>query len=100
MKKKLIAAVALALAPLGSGAATHATAYSRDGDPPRWYVPADTPRAKFDNASREARNALADAIKECRAARAGKRCEAQARERYHEDMARARDFLAPTRQLA
>jgi len=99
MKKLFAAAVVAALAP-PAGAAPHATAYSRDGDPPRWYVPADTPRAKYENAAREARNALADAVRECRATRAGKRCEAEARQRFRDDMARARDFLAPTRQLA
>jgi len=99
-KLTAVAAAVAALASLGTVAAPHATAYSRDGDPPRWYVPADTPRAKFENAAREARSALADALRECRAARAAKRCQSDARQRFRGDMARARDYLAPTRQLA
>lgn len=103
MSRKLITAAfaaCLAAPCAGAIAATHATSYSEPGDPPRWYVPADTPQRKFENARREARNALAAALTECRASSARKRCEAEARAQYREDMARARDFLAPSRQLA
>ena len=90
----------LALSGANAIAATHATSFSEAGDPPRWYIPADTPRRKFENAAREARNALAEQLRECRASHSRKRCESDAREQYREDMARARDFLAPSRQLA
>lgn len=93
-------AAGLAMPCANAIAATRATSYSEPGDPPRWYVPADTPRSKFQNAAREARNALAEALRACRASPGRKRCEAEARAQYREDMARARDFLAPTRQLA
>jgi len=92
--------MAFAAAGTHALAATRATSYSEAGDPPRWYVPAETPREKFENAAREARNALADAIRECKSSSSPKRCEAEARDQYREDMARARDFLAPSRQLA
>jgi len=95
-----LAAFALVMVAGAAQAATRDTAYSEHGDPHRWYVPADTPRAKFDNAAREARNALAEQIRECRAGRDRKRCEAQARAQYRGDMARAREYLAPNRQLA
>ena len=94
--------VALALVALAGGAqgATRDTAYSERGDPHRWYAPAQTPREKYDNAAREARSALADQLHECRAFHARKRCEAQARALFRDDMARAREHLAPNRQLA
>ena len=95
-----LAAFALLTVASAAQGATRDTAYSENGDPHRWYVPAETPRAKFDNAAREARNALADQLRECHAARERKRCEAQARAQYRGDMARAREYLAPNRQLA
>ena len=103
MSKKLLAAAIAALAAMPCAHAqdhARATSFSEPGDPPRWYVPADTPRRKYENAAREARNALADQIRECRASASKKECEAEARAQYRQDMARARDFLAPNRQLA
>lgn len=104
MSKKLLAATLAACAAMPCAFAqdrTRATSFSEPGDPPRWYVPADTPQRKYENAAREARNALADQLRECRASASKKKeCETQAREQYREDMARARDFLAPHRQLA
>lgn len=98
--KTLIGALALlALASAAQGA-TRDTAYSERGDPHRWYVPADTPKEKYANAAREARGALADALRECRASTKSKRCMAEARARYRDEMAHAREFLAPSRQLA
>jgi len=94
------AAVAFLALASAAQAATYDTAYGERGDPHRWYVPAETPREKYDNAAREARNALADQLRECRTAHGRKRCEAQARARYRDDMARAREHLAPNRQLA
>jgi len=99
MKASIVAAALVALAG-ASQAATRDTAYSERGDPHRWYVPADTPRAKYENAAREARNALADQLRECHCSHERKRCEAQARAQYRNDMARAREHLAPNRQLA
>ena len=94
--------VALALFALASAAqgAPRDTAFSERGDPHRWYVPAETPREKYDNAAREARNALAEQLRECRALHDRKPCEREARGRYRDDMARAREYLAPNRQLA
>jgi len=99
MKTPLAALVLVAIASVAQAASSD-TAYSERGDPHRWYAPAETPREKYANATREARHALADALRECRATRGRKRCEAEARARYRDDMARARDFLAPSRQLA
>lgn len=98
--KASIVAVALVALAGAAQAATHDTAYSERGDPHRWYVPADTPREKYENAAREARGALADQLRECHASRDRKRCEAHARAQYRYDMARAREHLAPNRQLA
>lgn len=96
----LAAAAILAAQAFAAQAATRDTAYSERGDPHRWYAPLETPKEKYANAAREARSALAEALRECRESRARKRCEAEARGRYRDDMARARDFLAPSRQLA
>ena len=92
-----VALVALASAAQGT---TYDTTYSQRGDPHRWYVPADTPQAKYDNAAREARNALAEQLRECHPSPDRKRCEAEARARYRDDMVRALEHLAPNRQLA
>jgi len=61
------------------------------GDPARWYVPADTPRLKYEALAKEARAALGEAMKDCRADRAGrKQCEAEARAQYQHDLEDAR----------
>ncbi|HXF80935.1 MAG TPA: hypothetical protein VN598_18855 [Usitatibacter sp.] len=98
--KTLIGAVALAALASAAQGATRDTAYSERGDPHRWYVPAETPKEKYANAAREARSALADALRECRASSQARRCEHEARARYRDEMAHAREFLAPSRQLA
>lgn len=67
------------------------------GDPARWYQPADTPQRQYENAVQEARAALAEAMRECRALAAERRaCEAEARLRHEEDMERARGHLVPS----
>jgi hypothetical protein len=97
MKSSILACAALlALASAGAGAASRAAAYSEETDPPRWYEPADTPQKKYETAMKEARNALADALKECKSS---KPCEAEARARYEKEAAEAKAHLAPNRQL-
>jgi hypothetical protein len=98
--KTLIGALALVALASAAQGATRDTAYSERGDPHRWYVPADTPKEKYANAAREARSALADALRECRSSNESKRCGAEARARYRDEMAHARELLAPSRQLA
>lgn len=68
---------------------------AEQGDPARWYEPADTPQEQYRNAMQEAEAALAEALKECHALDAGeaRECEAQARERHADDVERARGFL-------
>jgi hypothetical protein len=66
------------------------------GDPARWYVPADTPRLKYETRVKEAHAAAAEAVKECRREREGRAAciaEAKAQERSDLDEAR-RDFNA------
>lgn len=68
------------------------------GDPARWYQPIETPQQQHRNAMQEAAAALAEALKECRAATGGRmapagECEVQAREQYEQDVERARGFL-------
>ena len=64
------------------------------GDPARWYVPADTPRLQYETRVKEARAALAEALKECRAERAGRAaCVAEANAQHRRDMEDARDAL-------
>jgi len=65
------------------------------GDPARWYVPADTPRLKYETQVKEARAALAEALKECRALRADRAtCVAQARAQNRRDLEDARSELS------
>lgn len=64
------------------------------GDPARWYVPADTPKLKYETRVKEAHAALAEAMKECRGERQGRAaCVAEARAQERRDMEDARDAL-------
>lgn len=100
MKTTIRAALAVSLAAAPAAfAATHFTAFSAGDDPARWYQPLATSKEKYDNAMLEARNALAEALRECRAARAGHACESQARRQYKEEARHARVFLEPSRQI-
>jgi len=86
------------LAVLAAAAQAHASlpaSYADPDDPPRWYQP----EPRYENALREARNALADALAECRAGPREERsaCESEARERYRADVEYAKQFLEPAR---
>jgi hypothetical protein len=65
------------------------------GDPARWYVPADTPRLKYQTRVKEAHAAAAEAIQECRRERAGRAaCVADAKAQERSDLEEARrDFM-------
>jgi hypothetical protein len=88
-------AVALTAAPLGAFAADDPAL--RKGDPARWDEPIVTPAQRFENSMKEARNALADAMKECRASSERKACEAEARAQHQRDVAEARKTRETTR---
>ncbi|MGE5096360.1 MAG: hypothetical protein ACM3SO_14560 [Betaproteobacteria bacterium] len=65
------------------------------GEPQRWQQPLDTPQKRYASAMKEAKAALAEALKECRSpATERKTCEKQARDQYRLDVAAARDLLA------
>lgn len=69
------------------------------GDPARWDQPADTPRLQYENALKEAKAALAEALAECRAQRADRKaCEADARAQYSRDAEMARSLLSRASQ--
>jgi hypothetical protein len=73
----------------------HVGLNAEKGDPARWYVPADTPRLKYETLVKEARNALAEELKECRAFQSARAdCIAQAKEQHRRDMEAARLVLA------
>ncbi len=91
-------AALLSISPASFGA-TYYTSSSASDDPARWYQPLETSRQKYDNAMLEARNALAEALRDCRASHAGRACEADARRQYREETSHARELLGPTRQL-
>lgn len=72
----------------------HVGVNAERGDPARWYVPADTPQRKYDTQVKEARAALGEALKECRALHAGRvDCMAQARAQQRRDLEDARRLL-------
>ena len=93
MKKSL--ALLAALAAMHAAAESLPAPFAEPGDPPRWYQP----EPQYENAMHEARNALADALAECRAGPREERsaCEGEARERYRADVERAKQFLEPAR---
>lgn len=96
---RLIAVASLVLAVSTATAATSATSFSEKEDPQRWYQPLETSRQRYDNALLEARNALAEAIRECRSSADRKTCEAAARAQHQREVTNAKTLLAPTRQL-
>jgi hypothetical protein len=64
------------------------------GDPARWYIPADTPQRRYETQVQEARAALAEELKECRALQADRApCVAEAKARHRHDMDEARSSL-------
>jgi hypothetical protein len=88
--RMLVAALALC-APCAFAA--QETDLSR-GDPARWEQPNRTPQQKYASAMYEARQALREALAECRAARERKSCEAEARANYQNDVEQAKTLLA------
>ena len=78
-----------------ASAEEHVGVDAERGDPARWYVPADTPRLKYETRVKEAHAAAAEAVKECRREREGRAAcmaEAKAQERSDLDDAR-RSFM-------
>lgn len=84
----LLMAVALTGAPLAAPAADDPAL--RKGDPARWDEPNVTPAQRLEGSLKEARNALADALAECRASAGRKSCEAEARAQYQRDVEAAK----------
>ena len=78
--------------------AEHVGVNAERGDPARWYVPADTPRLKYETDVKEAGAARAEALKDCRALKADRAaCEAEANAQYRRDMEGARLTLEARR---
>lgn len=91
----LLIAAALTATPLAGFAADDPAL--RNGDPPRWAEPIVSSAQRLENSMKEARNALADALKECRDSAGRKACEAEARDQYKRDVAAARRQAADDR---
>jgi hypothetical protein len=90
---------ALVIASPSAFADQYANSSRASDDPPRWYQPVETPRQKYDNAMLEARDALADALHECRGSRNERAaCEAEARRQYQEEVSQAKALLGPMRR--
>jgi hypothetical protein len=88
-------ATAMFIAPLTPFAADDAAL--RNGDPVRWDEPIATPEQRLANSMKEARNAMADALKECRASGERRSCEAEARAQYARDVASAKSEYSDAR---
>lgn len=92
------ALVATLAYPAPPSSEEHVGVNAERGDPARWYVPADTPRLKYEAQAKEARAAQAEALKECRALQAGRTaCVAEAKAQYRRDMEDARSLLSQGR---
>jgi hypothetical protein len=90
-----IAAVTMTISGGAMALEEHVGMNAEKGDPQRWYVPADTPRLRYDAQLKEARAALAEAMKSCAGqAQERKSCEAEARSQFQADAAHARAMLA------
>jgi hypothetical protein len=95
MKRPIVFMAAVALASPAWGASLPAS-FAEEGDPARWYAP----QSKYANAMKEASHALKEALAQCRKESAQRKlCEIEARAQYRRDVAYARGFLAPTRQI-
>jgi len=88
----LLAALALAAA-LPAAAEEHVGYNLERGEPARWSEPITTPQQRYENDAKEMRNALADALKECRQEPREERarCEREAREQQKRDLDAARE---------
>lgn len=92
---KVIVLAVFACASAFAVAQEHVGRNLERGEPQRWNEPADTPKKKHDLATKEAKAALADALKECRSmATERKACEKEARDQYRLDMEAAKSLLA------
>jgi len=106
MSRGAVAAASCALAatlayPMPPSPGEHVGVDAERGDPARWYVPADTPQLKYETQAKEARAALGEALKECRASRADRApCVAQANAQYGRDVEEARGALLKDRDGA
>ncbi len=102
MRKSMTFLAVSWLAAASAAAATdeHVGYNAERGEPSRWAEPITTPKQKYENAMLEARNALAEAKKECRAERAQRKaCEAQARAQYERDVDEAKGYLLGRKPL-
>ena len=91
LKGVVVAAFACACA-FAAVADEHVGKNLERGEPSRWFKPDDTPEKRQATAMKEAKAALADALKECRgAAPERKVCEKQARDQSRLDVQAARD---------
>lgn len=96
MRPELKVVVVAVFACAGAVAATaeeHVGRNLEKGEPARWSQPDDTPRKREATAMKEAKAALADALKECRQLATGERkaCEKQARDQYKLDVDSSRE---------
>lgn len=91
LKVVVVAAFACASA-LAATAEEHVGRNLEKGEPARWSQPDDTPQKRDATAVKEAKAALAEAMKECRQLATGERksCEQQARAQYRLDVEAAR----------
>lgn len=95
MKRIVSIMVVAAAAAIPALAEEHVGYNLERGEPARWDEPLVTPRQHYENAMLEARNAKAEALKECRAQGAQRKaCETEAREEYRRDVESAKGFLA------
>ena len=93
LKVVVLAAFACACA-FAAVAEEHVGRNLERGEPHRWEQPDDTPQKKQATAMKEAKAALAEALKECRAAATERKaCEKQARDQYRLDLEAARALL-------
>ena len=90
---KVIVAAAFACAcAFAATAEEHVGRNLEKGEPARWFQPDDTPQKRAATATKEAKAALDESLKECRSQPAAERksCEQQARDQYRLDIDSAR----------
>jgi hypothetical protein len=88
--KLVVVAVFAGACGLAALADEHVGKNLERGEPARWSQPDDTARKREETANKEAKAALAEALRECRSDRERTHCEREARNQYRLDIAAAR----------
>ncbi len=90
----------LVVAPIAARSAPGLS--DRSADPKRWYQEDTTPQQHWQTSLKEANAALHEALQDCKLKKGAERssCQREARQRYQDDLAQAKESLKMAQQSA